>query len=338
MPARHGAPSIVRMPGEILVTRRIPAAGVQSLASAGLSFDVNPHDRPMTREELIQAVEGRRGVISLVHDRIDGALLAAAGSQLRIIANMAVGYDNIDLAAAAERRIFVTNTPDVLTETTADLAFALILATARRVGEGDRLVRSGRWAGWGPLEMLGRDVHGATLGILGAGRIGSAVGKRAVGFGMTVLYSDPLASAEMEELGGERVELDRLLDKSDFLSIHVSLNERTHHLIGAQELARMKPSACLVNTARGSVIDEAALVEALRRGRPGCAGLDVYEREPALTPGLTDLDNVVLLPHLGSASERTRGSMARLAAENVIAALAGERPPNLVHPNVGDKA
>src|SRR5690606_32644812 len=223
-------------------------------------------------------------------------------------------------------------TPGVLTETTADLAWALMLATARRVVEGDRFFRTGRWPGWGPMQFLGHDIHGATLGIVGAGRIGTAVGRRSVGFGMRVLYTSRRASEPLDAIGGRRVELDTLLRESDFVSLHVALNDSTRHLIGRRELALMKPTAYLINTARGQVVDEAALVDALREHRIAGAALDVFENEPEPAPGLIELDNVVCLPHLGSATEATRGRMSRMAAENLVAALKGERPPNLVNP------
>jgi glyoxylate reductase len=315
---------------DIFITRRIPQAGPDALAGAGLSFDQGP-DRALTHAELLEAVPGRRGVLCLVSDRVDDEVLAAAGSQCRIFANCAVGYDNIDIQAASRRGILVTNTPDVLTDATADLTFSLLLAAARRLAEGDRLMRSGGWSGWGPLQLLGREATGATLGIIGAGRIGTAVAQRATGFRMHVLYVDRSRNTEVERLGGTRVDLPRLLRVSDFVTLHVNLTPETHHLIGAEQLALMKPTACLINTCRGPVVDERALVEALSSGRPGSAGLDVYENEPALAPGLRELDNVVLLPHLGSATEQTRANMARLAAQNIIAGLEGRRPSTLVN-------
>lgn len=315
---------------DVLITRRIPQAGADALAEAGVTFDQGP-DRALTHEELLEAVAGRRGVLCLVNDRVDEEVLAAAGRQCRIFANCAVGYDNIDLEAATRRGILVTNTPDVLTDATADLAFSLLLAAARRLVEGDRLMRSGQWSGWGPLQLLGREATEATLGIIGAGRIGTAVAHRATGFRMRILYADRRRNAEIEGLGAAKVELPNLLRGSDFVTLHVNLSPQTRHLIGAEQLAQMKPTACLVNTSRGPVVDERALVEALSSGRLGSAGLDVYEDEPALAPGLRELDNVVLLPHLGSATEQTRDNMARLAAENIIAALQGKRPETLVN-------
>lgn len=319
---------------EVLVTRAIPEAGLEVLAGAGVRYEVWPHDRPMTAEELRAGVAGRRGVLCLVHDRIDEGVLDAAGEGCGIFANMGVGFDNVDVGAATARGVMVTNTPGVLTDATADLAFGLMLAASRRVAEGDRLVRRGDWRGWGPLQMLGVDVTGATLGIVGAGRIGTGVARRAAGFGMRILYADVRGAEEMERLGGKRVELAALLGESDFVSIHVNFTEGTRQLIGAREMALMKRTSCLVNTSRGAVVDEGALVAALKAGRPGFAGLDVYENEPALAEGLAELENVVLLPHLGSATARTRSWMAVMAAEDMVAALGGGRPANLVNPEV----
>jgi glyoxylate reductase len=317
---------------DVLITRRVCRTAADTLAEAGLSFDVGPDDREMTRRELLSSVRGRRGVLCLLSDRVDAELLDAAGPQCRIFANYAVGFDNIDVPAATQRGVLITNTPEVLTDATADLTFALLLAAARRVVEGDRLVRSGRWAGWAPLQLLGRDPTDAVLGLVGAGRIGTAVARRARAFRMRILYYDRSDNAELDAGGAERVELETLLGESDFVSIHLSLTGETRGLIGAKQLALMKPTACLINTARGPIVDEAALVEALSAGRPGSAGLDVYEREPVLAPGLDKLDNVVLLPHLGSATERARARMAELAAGSIVEALRGKRPRNLVNP------
>lgn len=315
----------------VYVTRIIPQAGVERLRQAGVRVDVNPHDRASSREELLAGVRGQDGVLCLLTERIDGEVFDAAGPQCRIFANMAVGYNNIDIAEASRRGILITNTPGVLTETTADLAWALMLATARRVVESDRYFRTGNWEGWGPLQFLGHDLHGATLGIVGAGRIGTAVARRAVGFDMRVLYTARSEKPEMAALGGRRVELDELLRNSDFVSLHVPLSEETRHLIGARELALMKPSSYLVNTARGPVVDEPALVEALRERRIAGAGLDVYEDEPRPAAGLVELSNVVCLPHLGSATEATRARMAVMAAENLLAVLGGKRPAHGVN-------
>jgi len=267
----------------------------------------------------------------MLSERIDAAVLDAAGPSLKVVANFAVGFDNIDLEACRQRGVRVTNTPGVLTDATADLAWALILSTARRVVEGDRLVRSRRWSGWAPMQLLGLQLTGATLGVVGAGRIGTAVALRSQGFGMRVLYADSQVNRELEnKLAAQRVELHQLLAAADVVSLHVPLTPQSRHMIGAAELRLMKPTAILINTARGPVVDEAALVEALRERRIAGAGLDVYEHEPRLTPGLIDLPNVVLLPHLGSAATATRQKMSQMVAQNVIAVLRGEEPPNPV--------
>jgi len=318
----------------VFLTRELPP-DVMTFLRENCELRVNLHDRPVTRAELLDGVRDCDGLICLLTDRIDAEVLDAA-PRLKVVSNYAVGFDNIDVAAAAARGIAVTNTPDVLTDATADLAWALLFAAARRIVEGDRLVRSGQWTGWAPLQLLGLDITGRTLGVVGMGRIGRAVAERARGFRMTVLYWNrtPLPPEEEQRLGVERRTLDELLRTSDFVSLHVALTPDTRHLIGRRELALMKPTACLVNTARGAVIDEAALVEALRERRIAYAGLDVYELEPALTPGLADLDNVVLAPHLGSAAIGTRTRMGLMAAEDCLRACRGERPIHLVNPDV----
>ena len=316
----------------VFVTRKIPEAGLTILRERCGVVEVNPEDRVLTREELRAGVRGRDGVLCLLTDEVDDAVLAAAGPACRVLANYAVGFNNVDLAAATRRGIWVTNTPGVLTESTADLAWTLMLSVARRIVESDRYFRTERWTGWGPMQFLGRDVCGATLGIVGGGRIGTAVARRAVGFDMRLLYTDVQASKALDGLGGRRVDLPTLLRESDFVSLHVTLSDETHHLIGKDELALMKPTAYLINTARGPVVDEAALVEALKAKRIAGAGLDVYENEPAVTAGLTALENVVCIPHLGSATEATRSKMAVMAAENLVAGLEGRTPPNCVNP------
>jgi glyoxylate reductase len=258
---------------------------------------------------------------------VDGELMDAAGEDLRVVANMAVGYDNVDVEAAAERGVVVTNTPGVLDETTADVAFMLLLAAARRLGEGERLLRAGRWEWWGPKQLMGRDVWGKRLGIVGFGRIGQAVARRAKGFGMEILYHNRSRKVGAEEeLGARYLDLDELLESADFVSVHTPLSDETHHLIGAAELGTMNPEAIFVNTSRGPVVDEAALADALAEGRIFAAGLDVYEEEPEVHPKLLELENVVLAPHIGSASVETRDRMAALAAENIVAVLSGEEP------------
>ena len=292
----------------VRLSKGVPGVAADRIREAGFSVETG---------ELSAA--GADALLCLLTDRIDAAFLERA-AHLRIVANMAVGTDNIDLAAAARLGILVSNTPDVLTDATADLAFALLLATARRLAWADRYVRGGGFVGWNPELGIGLDVTGRTLGIVGAGRIGRAVAERARGFRMEVLLHS--------RSGGPK--LDELLEKSDFVSLHVPLTAETRHLIGARELARMKKTAVLVNTARGPIVDEAALVRALQRGEIAAAGLDVFEHEPALAPGLRDLPQVVLAPHLGSATVATRARMAEVAARNIVAALRGEPIPNRV--------
>jgi glyoxylate reductase len=306
----------------VLVTREIPEAGLRLLAD----FDVTVlAERPPTRDELLEAVRGTSGVLSTATEKMDGEVMDAAGEGLRVIANMAVGYDNIDVEAAAERGIVVTNTPGVLDETTADVAFMLVLAAARRLGEGERLLRAGKWEWWGPKQLRGLDVWGKRLGIVGMGRIGRAVARRGRGFGMELLYHNRSRKEDAEnELGARYLDLDDLLRESDFVSIHTPLTEETRHLIGERELDLMKPTAVLVNTSRGPVVDEGSLADALESGRIFAAGLDVYEEEPKVHPKLLEVENVVLAPHIGSASMETRDRMATLAAENLRAVLSGE--------------
>ncbi len=323
----------------VLVTRRLPPA-VMELLQDGFELTVSPHDGPMPRQELLAAVQGQDGLLPLLVDRVDAELLAAAGPSLRIVANYAVGYNNIDLEAATRRGVAVCNTPDVLTDTTADLALALMLAVARRVVEADTKTRAGRFPGWGPMFMLGADLHHKTLGLVGLGRIGRAVARRARGFDMQVLYHQRhrLDPDQEARLGVEYSGLDELLARADFVSLHLPLAPETRHLIAARELALMKPSAFLINTARGEVVDEAALVRALEQGAIAGAGLDVYENEPELHPGLASLANVVLLPHLGSATLETRTNMGLTAARNLAALLLeGRRPPNCLNPQVLDR-
>jgi glyoxylate reductase len=294
-------------------------------------IELNPEDRSLSLDEMCAAVAGKEAVLCLLTDSINAKVLEAAKG-CRIFANMAVGFNNVDVAEATRRGILVTNTPGVLTDCTADITWALILGVARRAAEGDVEMRAGRFPGWGPLYMLGGDVTGATLGLIGPGRIAGAVAKRAVGFGMTILYHGRRRSSEIDALGGQLVTLDDLLQRSDFVSLHVPLTSETRHLIGADALSKMKPTAYLINTSRGPVVDEHALVAALRDRRIAGAGLDVYENEPEMAAGLADLPNTVLLPHLGSATIATRAAMSRIAGENLCAALRGEKPANLVNP------
>jgi glyoxylate reductase len=309
---------------KVLVTREIPEAGLRPLED----FDVTVlSERPPGRGELLEAVRDANGILSTVTEKMDAEVMDAAGEDLRVIANMAVGYDNVDLEAAKERDIVVTNTPEVLTETTADTAFMLLLAAARRLGEAERLLRSGGWDAWGPKQLVGPDVWGKKLGLVGLGRIGQAVARRASGFGMEVLYYDQYRNERAEEeLGARYLELDDLLRESDFVSIHTPLTPETRHLIGERELGLMQPTAVLVNASRGPVVDEGALADALENERIFAAGLDVYEEEPKVHPKLLELENVVLAPHIGSASIETRDKMAELAAENIRAVLSGEEP------------
>lgn len=318
----------------VYLTRRLPEDAVRRLEAA-VDLEVWPGDLPPPAEELARGLAEADGLLCLLTDAVDGALMDAA-PRLRVISVCAVGYNNVDVAAATGRGILVTNTPGVLTETTADLTFALILAVARRVVEGDRFTRSGAWRSWDPLLLLGRDVYGTCLGLVGLGRIGQAVARRARGFGMEIIYTATRRHPEAEaELGLVPAALDELLARADFVSLHVPLTAATRGLIGRAELARLKPTSFLINTARGEVVDEEALYAALAGGRLAGAGLDVYHHEP-VDPGhpLLSLPNVVALPHLGSATWSTRTRMAGLAVENLLAALSGQRPPHPVNPAV----
>ena len=312
------------MPDKVLVTREIPAAGLSRLEG----FDLTVlSEAPPDRDELLQAARAAAGVLSNVTEKIDAGFMDAAGENLKIVANMAVGYDNVDLSAASERGIVVTNTPGVLDETTADTAFMLLLAAARRLGESERVLRAGDWHWWGPKLFVGVDVWGKTLGIVGMGRIGQAVARRGKGFGMEILYHNRSRKEDAEqELDARYADLDGLLETADFVSVHTPLTEETRHLIGARELDKMKPSAVLVNTSRGPVVDEEALADALADKSIFAAGLDVYENEPQVHPKLLELQNAVLAPHIGSGSAETRDKMAVLAAENIVAVLSGEEP------------
>lgn len=320
------------MKPNLLVTKRIFPEAVELLRRRA-EVDYVDSDDGLSPAELLDRCRGKQGVVSQLTDKFGAAEIERLEG-VRVLANVAVGFDNIDLAAATRRGVLVTNTPDVLTETTADLAFALLLAAARRIVEGHQFVHSGRWKRWTIDLLAGYDVHHKTLGIFGMGRIGQAVARRAAGFSMRVLYSDARRAPEAveRELGLEFTDKERLLRESDFVSLHTPLNGSTRKLIGAPELELMKSTAVLVNTARGPVVDEAALAEALAARRIAAAGLDVFEREPEVHPLLLQLDNVALAPHIGSASIETRRKMSLLAAENALAAVEGQRPPNLLNP------
>ncbi|MEB2308580.1 MAG: D-glycerate dehydrogenase [Candidatus Brocadiaceae bacterium] len=317
------------------ITRQIPEEGITLLKNSCLTVEMNPHDRSLTYDELLQHVEGRDAIVTMLSDRIDARLINDA-KNLKVIANYAVGYDNIDVKTATSKGIVVTNTPGVLTDSTADMAWALLFSVTRRIVEGDKLTRTGKFTGWAPMMLLGGDLVGKTLGIIGAGRIGTAMAMRSRGWEMRVLYTTRSSrNAILEEnLHAKRVDLETLLKESDFISIHAPLSEKTRHLIGAKELSLMKRTAYLINTGRGAVINEVALISALRNKRIAGAGLDVYEEEPKLKPGLAELDNVVLAPHLGSATIETRTKMSLMAAENIIAVLNRQKPPNCVNPEV----
>ncbi len=319
---------------KIFLTRELPAESMAILREHSI-LSMNPDDRVLDKHEIISEIADVDGLLCLLTDTIDDEILSV-NPNLKVVANFAVGFNNIDIDAATRRKIPVTNTPGVLTETTADMAFALLMASARRVVEGDRFVRSKKWNGWGPLQFLGSDVTGATLGLIGFGRIGSAVARRAKGFDMDVIYWNRtrLSPQEESQLGVRFADLDDLLSESDFVSVHLALNDQTRHFIGSHQLDRMKPTACLINTARGPIVDERALVAALQEGVIASAGLDVFENEPVLEPGLYDLPNVVLAPHLGSATIGTRTKMGNMAVRNCLAACRGERPPNVVNPEV----
>ncbi len=321
---------------KIVVTRRIPEPAVEKLREAGEVW-VSPEDRPLETAELHDAVAGADIAVTLLHDKVDDAFLDAAGPQLKAVTNVAVGFDNIDVPAATKRGVLITNTPGVLTEATADLAMTLILAITRRAGEGERLIRDREPWSWHMFMLLGMGLQDKVLGVVGMGAIGRSVARRARAFGMTIAYTDAreLSADVASELGDpERMELHDLLAASDVVTVHAPLMDETRHLIDADALSRMKDSAYIVNSARGPIIDEAALVDALRDGQIAGAGLDVYENEPDVHPGLLELDNVVLLPHLGSATIETRTAMGVLAAENAVAVLRGEPPKTPVNPEV----
>ena len=322
----------------VLVTRRLPQEALDRI-EAQCEMTLYQGEGAMPRDQLLAEVAGKAGAITLLTDRVNDEFLDAAGPALRIVANYAVGFDNIDVDACTRHGVLASNTPEVLTETTADIAFVLMMAAARRIAEGDRFLRSRTPWIWGPLMMLGQDVHHKTLGVVGFGRIGQAVARRARGFAMRVRYHDvyrPAAEVE-QELQAEYRDLGDLLRESDFVSIHTNLTPQTHHLINAERLAMMKPTAVLVNTSRGPVIDEEALARALKEGQIFAAGLDVFEHEPDVYPGLLDCENAVLIPHLGSATVETRLAMANLAVDNLLAGLEDGRPPTLLNPEAWEQ-
>jgi len=323
-------------PAKVFVTRAIPSEGLALLA-AQVEVDLWPDMLPPPYAALTERVRGCAGVLTLLSDRVDAALLDAAGPDLRVVSQMAVGYDNIDIAACTARRLPVGHTPGVLTEATADFAWALLMAAARRVAEGDRFVRAGHWTTWHPKLLVGLDVYGASLGLIGFGRIGQAMARRAAGFGMRVRYyaaSGPKPEAEAV-IGARYADLDTLLAESDFLSLHVPLNADTRQMINAATLAKVKRGAVLVNTARGGVVDQVALHAALTSGRLSAAGLDVSDPEPLpVDSPLLHLENVVLAPHIASGSLQARTRMATMAAENLLAGLRGDRLPHCVNPQV----
>jgi glyoxylate reductase len=320
------------MKPRVLITRVLPEPALEVVRQA-CEVQLDPLDLPLTPAALRQAVADKQGLLCLVTDRIDASILQAAAG-LKVVSNVAVGYDNIDVAAATQRGILVTNTPGVVTESTADLTWSLLCSVARRIAEGDRYIRAGKWRHWTLLLMAGSDIHGSTLGICGMGRIGQAVARRAKGFQMRILYHNRqrLDTAIESELNATWVEKHTLLQQADFVSLHVPLAPATTHFIGIEELRRMRPTAYLINAARGPVVDEVALIQALQQGWIAGAALDVFEDEPHVPQALQDLENVVLVPHIGSASVATRTRMAVMAAENLVAVLRGVSTPHVVNP------
>ena len=320
------------MKPRVLVTREVFDETLEYLRGY-CDVHANQQDIALTPEEMRNRAADKDGIVCSLTDRIDAQVIAGC-EKLKVVANIAVGYNNIDVAACTERGVMVTNTPGVLDDSTADLAWTLMLGTARRITEVERRVRNGEWTGWRLKQWLGTDVHHATLGIVGMGRIGQAIARRAAGFEMRVIYHNrKRIAADIEQrLGAAWASLDDLLRQADFIVLQVPYTPETHHLIGAAELAKMKPGAILINSTRGGVVDDAALVEALKAGTIRGAGLDVFENEPRLHPDFLELDNVVLAPHVGSSTEATRRAMAMTAAENAVAALTGATPPNLLNP------
>ena len=319
---------------KVFVTRIIRDKGLR-IVQEFCEADIWTDELPPSREVLIEHVHGIEGLLCLLTDQIDGVVMDAAGGNLKVISNHAVGYDNIDVAAATARRVPVGNTPGILTDATADFAFALMMAAARRVVEGERFVHLGKWKTWGPSLLLGADFVGATLGLIGFGRIGRAMANRASGFDLRVLYYDPNLAPAETRLNATPVDLDTLLHQSDFVSLHTPLTRETYHLMNAENLAKMKPTAILINTARGPVVDPQALYHALKTGQIFAAALDVTEPEPLpMDSPLLELENLIIVPHIASASVQSRDNMAYLAAQNLVAGLRGERLPNCVNPAV----
>ena len=325
---------MIRM--KIFVTRKIPEPGLDLLKKEH-ELEINPYNRVLTKEEIVEGVRGKDGLLCLLTDQIDRDIISSE-SKLKMIANYAVGYNNVDVEAATKRGIPVSNTPGVLTDTTAEMAWALLFSTARRIAEGDKFTRTGGFKGWDPMLMLGQDVSNKTLGIIGAGRIGTALGLKSKGFNMDVLYVNKRENEALErEVNAKKVEMFEILKKSDFISLHVPLNESTRYMIGEKELKMMKKNAILINTSRGPIIDEQALIKALKEKWIFGAGLDVYEHEPEVSAELKNLDNVVLQPHSASATIETRTKMALMAAENMMLGLKGKIPPNCVNIEVFER-
>jgi glyoxylate reductase len=319
---------------KVFVTRVIPDKGFD-LMKEFCDVDVWTEELPPSREAMLDRVQGVDGILSLLTDRIDGEVMDRAGTHLKVISNFAVGVDNVDVSAATARKIPVGNTPDVLTDATADFSFALMMSAGRRILESDRYVREGKWKTWHPMLFLGVELKSATLGLAGFGRIGKAMARRAVGFDMRVIYYDPMETKTDPDIKATQVDFETLLEESDFISLHTPLTPDTHHLIDTEALSKVKPSAVLVNTSRGPVVDLEALYDALKEGRLFAAGLDVTEPEPLpLDHPLFELDNIVIMPHIASASKIARDKMSWLAAKNLIAGLKDEHLPNCVNPRV----
>jgi len=324
---------------KVFLTRRIPQPAIDFIEENNIELEINPENRVLTHEEILNGVKGKDALICLLTDKIDGEIMDIAGKNLKIIANYAVGYNNIDVKAATERGIPVTNTPGVLTETTADLTMALLLSISRRIVESDKYTREGKFKGWGPMLHLGSDIHGKTIGIIGCGRIGTAVAKRAAkGFKMKVLYNSINKKKEIEEeLGGEYCTIEEMCERADYITLHVPLTEKTKYLFGEKEFEAMKETAYLINTSRGEVVNEEALVRALKEKKIAGAALDVYEKEPIVHPELKKLDNVIITAHIGTATIETRTEMGMMAARNLVAVLKGQKPPNCVNQEVYER-